>query len=374
MAGPSLTSRRAIYFRNQSLDRKETEPLSFIRKLDVYSTSPTSHLGLVARIKGYRVEHLATLVEDRAIVAMGAMRGSGYFVPVEMIPMIVASTTRRRSTVEKQLIGGVLKRSAYDRLSARVEKVLAGREMSTTEIKRGVKPKQGDEAHVFSWVIRLMGGECRLVRTATTGSWKSNKGLFRLWDEWLPDVDPFSMAPDEAQDALAQHYFDAHGPATIADFAWWSGFKQAAEIVARAGVPDAGEGYFGTAVRKVSSPKGVRLVPYWDAAFLTLRDRTHLISDADYGRVYDDSGNPAPVVLVDGGAKGVWSMLQDKKRLIVRAAPFKSFSAAVWKKIEAEAELIATATGAPDVQVERSKNPPPIAGGPRNLFMNPLRS
>lgn len=373
MPEPTTTARRAIHYRNQALDRKLTDPLAFIRTLDLYSTAPTSHLALIARIKGYSVADLDKLVADRATVSMGAMRGSGYYVPVEMIPMVIGATTHRRRAIERQLIGGALNRKAYERLSARVEKILAGREMSTTEIKKEVKPKPGEESYVFSWVIRLMDGECRLVRTATTGSWKSNRGVFRVWNEALPDVDPFSMAPDDACEALARLYFEAHRPASVADFGWWSGLKKPSEVIARANIPDRGDGYFGRAVRHPSAPKGVRLLPYWDGAFLTLRDRTHVVSDDLYGMVYDKSGNPAPVVLVDGRAQGVWSLHDDKKGMVVRAAPFTSFTAATWKQIEAEAHLIARATGAPDVEVIRCSDAPSIAGGRWNLFMSPLK-
>jgi hypothetical protein len=373
MAPPTTAARRALHHRNQFLDRTTTDPLAFIRTLDLYSTSPTSHLGLIARIKGYTTGQLDDLVAARAIVAMGAMRGSGYYVPTELIPVVNGATTRRRQTVESQALGSGLNRSAYNRLATRVGKILAGREMDATAIKKEVKPKEGDEAHVFSWVMRLMTDECRIVRTGTTGSWRSNKAVYRLWDDWLPDIDPFALGEDEACDELARIYFAAHGPATVEDFAWWSGLKKAADIVARAGIPDLGDGYHGT-IAKAPTPKAVRLLPYWDGAFLTVRDRSHVIADADYGSVYDKSGNPAPVVLVDGKAQGVWSLVDEKKRLIVRAAPFDSFTAQVWTKIEAEAELIARATGAPHVEVHRRKRAPSIADGPWNFFMSPLKA
>lgn len=369
MTAPTTAARRAMHYRNQFLNRKDTDPLASIRTLDLYSTAPTSHLGLVARIEGYETGKLDDLVAGRAVVAMGAMRGSGYYVPTELIAVVNGATTRRRQVVEKQALGSGINRSAYERLAKEVEKILAGREMSTTDIKKEVKPKEGD---VFTSAMRLMTDECRLVRTGTAGSWKSNKPVYRLWDDWLPGVDPFPLSEEEACDELARIYFTAHGPATVEDFAWWSGLKKGPDIVTRAGIPDLGDGYYGT-TRKAPAPKGVRLLPYWDGAFLTVRDRTHLIADADYGRVYDKSGNPAPVVLVDGKAQGVWSMVEEKKRVIVRAAPFGSFTAPVWTKIEAEAEVIARAIGAPGVEVQRLMHAPSIADGPWNFFMSPLR-
>jgi Winged helix DNA-binding domain len=373
MGAPSAAARRAAHFRNQALDRRTTDPLAFIRKLDLYSTAPTSHLALIARIKGYRVQALEELIAAREVVAMGAMRGSMYFVPADLIPIVISATEDRRARVEKEVLGRPGNGKIFDRLARRVEKALDGTELPAADIKKIVKPKEGDEAFVYDWTLRLMYGECRIIATGTTGTWKSNRYVYRLWDDWLPDIDPFSVPTEAALKELARIYFAAQGPATIEDFAWWSGAgKKAAAIVQSAGIPELGDGYFGTAAR-ASTPSGARLLPYWDGAFLTLKDRSHLISDDMYGRVYDRSGNPAPVVLVKGAAAGVWTLLDTKKHLVVRAAPFKPFAASVWKQIEAEAELIATATGAEDVTVERFSDPPPIAGGSWNLFMAPLR-
>lgn len=371
---PASTSaeRRAIQFRNQCLDRKSTDLLGFIRKLDTYSTAPTSHLGLIARIKGYKVAYLDRLVAERAIVGVGALRGSGYYVPVELIPVVFGVTRARDERRIKDIIKAYIPAKTYEPLARRVEKIMPGKAMSTAEIRKELR-LTGDKAAALRWAIALMTYEARIIRAEIRGSWRSNQGAYRLWDEWLPGVDPHALDSGEAATQLAELYFDAHGPATLEDFRWWSGLGPAAKTaVENADVPLIADGLLGRS-KRAAPPKGVRLLPYWDGLFLTHRDRSAWIPDALYGRVYDDSGNPAPVVLVDGVAKGVWTMTEEKKRLVVRAAPFKSFSSVVWKKIEAEAETIATAVGAADATVERRSNPPSIAGGPRNLFMSPLR-
>jgi len=369
---PTVAQRRAIRFRSQLLDRRGTDPLVFIRKIALYSTAPTSHLALAARVKGYRVEHLERLVADRQIVAGGGVRGSGFFVPVELIPMTVAVGADRRARLEREILDKRDNRKAYDRLSKRVERALDGTEMAGADIRKAVRPTEA-EAFVYSWTLRLMAERCRIVPTSTTGSWKSNRFVYRLWDEWLPHVDPFGMDEEAARAELARVYFEAHGPATIEDFRWWSGLgPHARNAVEAAAVPERGDGYFGT-TRRASAPTGVRLLPIWDATFLTHRDRTHVIADARYGSVYDTSGNPTSVVLVDGRAAGVWTMVEDKKRLRVAAAPFASFPARTWTAIGKEAELIADAIAVPDLEIIRVKKAPSIAAAPRNFFMSPLR-
>ena len=41
-----------------------------------------------------------------------------------------------------------------------------------------------------------------------------------------------SMGHDKALGELAQRYFTSHGPATIQDFRWWSGLRDADTLIA----------------------------------------------------------------------------------------------------------------------------------------------
>ena len=63
---------------------------------------------------------------------------------------------------------------------------------------------------------------------------KGKQHTFTLLDEWVP---PGRMLTgDEALRELAIRYFTSHGPATVQDFAWWSGLtlteaKNSLEII-----------------------------------------------------------------------------------------------------------------------------------------------
>jgi hypothetical protein len=57
---------------------------------------------------------------------------------------------------------------------------------------------------------------------------------FVLFDEWIPKAKPRTR--DDALAELTRRYFTGHGPATLADFVWWSGVtiseaKKGLEIV-----------------------------------------------------------------------------------------------------------------------------------------------
>src|SRR5882762_3244269 len=57
------------------------------------------------------------------------------------------------------------------------------------------------------------------------GTRKGKQQTFVLLDEWIPSSR--ILARDEALGELAQRYFASHGPATLNDYAWWSGLTVA---------------------------------------------------------------------------------------------------------------------------------------------------
>jgi hypothetical protein len=53
------------------------------------------------------------------------------------------------------------------------------------------------------------------------GSCQGKQQTFALLEEWLPNAR--GLRREEALPELARRYFTRHGPATLRDFAWWSG-------------------------------------------------------------------------------------------------------------------------------------------------------
>jgi hypothetical protein len=63
---------------------------------------------------------------------------------------------------------------------------------------------------------------------------KGKQQTYALMDEWFPGGT--ELSGDEALAEVARRYFRSHGPATVRDFAWWTGLtltaaKRAAEAV-----------------------------------------------------------------------------------------------------------------------------------------------
>jgi hypothetical protein len=80
-------------------------------------------------------------------------------------------------------------------------------------VAQGIVPTELDTIPMF------MAAELQLV--IVSGGLAGNVQTYALVDEVVPNLDGFDR--DWALAELTRRYFTSHGPATIPDFAWWSG-------------------------------------------------------------------------------------------------------------------------------------------------------
>jgi hypothetical protein len=125
-----------------------------------------------------------------------------------------------------------------------------------------------------------------------------------------------TLMRDEALAELARRYFRSRGPATAADFAWWSGLAPAE---ARAGLASvapelASESIAGvTSWRARQAPRvppaalaDAYLLPAFDEYLVAYRDRSAVLSPRDARRINAGGGLLAPTVVVSGHIVGTW--------------------------------------------------------------------
>ena len=355
------------------LDRSPSSILEVARdSLGLYVAPPVSHLELAARLPGYRTDELERLLLDRKAIGLRTLRGSAFLIPVDLLSVVVPATRAKNVRAFGGYVRKILVTDTYETWAHRIDELLAGGEALTkVEIKERLDPSDGD-LRALNFVVSQMATESRLVGLRRFSSWRSAQIAYTRWRDWLPEVDVETPDPGDARRELARMYFRSFGPATIDDFAWWSGLTktQARRAVEEGAIPASGEAMFGLE-REVSSPAGVRLLPIWDTLFVTWRDRSRIIPDALLPFVYDSSGNATSVVLVDGVVAGVWSLGGDDD-LEILAAPFDSFTPGQWEEIEAEGQIVARLAGKDSARLVRRSDPPDLVAGKRNLFMRPL--
>jgi hypothetical protein len=261
------------------------------------------------RLSGATASDVERAVAEREIVRTWPMRGTLHFVPPEdtrwmlelLTPRVVARSagryrqlgldeatlSRSRRTVERALAGGrrLTRPALYRKLEA------AG--IATAE-QRGI--------HILGWLAQK-GVVC-------FGPREGKQPTLTLLDEWVPE--PRRLAREEALAELAKRYFTSHGPATLHDFAWWSGLPMADARAALAAVASditsetAGERtlWFPPS-GAIAKRAGAHLLPVYDEYTVAYRDRSDVLDPALARRA--GNGIFGNVVVVDGQVVGTWT-------------------------------------------------------------------
>lgn len=161
------------------------------------------------------------------------------------------------------------------------------------------------------------------------GPRKGKQQTFVLLDEWLPSVN--SITKDEALAKLAITYFQSHGPATMHDFAWWSGLTIAESKTAINSVRSQlieiefdNRSYIMVAGQKIKkSISGIALLPDYDEYFVAYKDRRIGFNPKTIKKV-SSSGNGIffPVLLRDGHMYGTWKRTINKDLLSIEINSF----------------------------------------------------
>lgn len=135
---------------------------------------------------------------------------------------------------------------------------------------------------------------------------------FALLDEWLPDAGPV-LTRDEALATLAQRYFASHGPATLADFAWWAGLTQADAkrgLAAAAGLEQCvidGAAAWMAQGAQAHGGEGVYLLPGFDEYLLGYKERSDVLAPQYADRIVPGgNGVFKPMIVARGQIVGTW--------------------------------------------------------------------
>ena len=168
------------------------------------------------------------------------------------------------------------------------------------------------------------------------GAREGKQQTFALLDEWSPPAGRM-LERDEALAELALRYFTSHGPATLQDFAWWSGLKAAdaraaLEMVKSQFVREEVDGrvYWlaaSTQAVRARTPR-VHLLPAYDEYTVAYKDRSAILDPARAREMNRGYGILSPVIVADGQVIGNWKRTFEKEAVRVTPIPFKKFNAA----------------------------------------------
>lgn len=147
------------------------------------------------------------------------------------------------------------------------------------------------------------------------------------------------LGRDEALAELTRRYFSSHGPATLADFVWWSGLTT---DDARRGIALADRQLEETRIEKI----GAHLLPAYDEYTVAYKNR-EIVFHPDAASELTTWGVLGPVVVVNGRIIGTWKSILNKNSVKIAVNSFKALKKPEKQAIIEAAETYAAFLGVP---------------------------
>jgi winged helix DNA-binding protein len=279
------------------------------------------------RTTGATEASVEAAIERREIVRTWPMRGTLHFVAAEdarwmtrlLTPRVIAGARSRYRQLE-------LDDTVFTRSAGAAERALVG----GRRLRRDALYDVWNDAGIATDGSRGLHLLSYLAQTGVLcfGHREGKQHTLALLEEWLPAAR--DLERDEALGELARRYFTSHGPATVHDFAWWSGLT----------IADARVGLDGAHTALVSERVGDRtfwlassgpsrgptaaayLLPAWDEFTVAYRDRTDILDPAFAVRVNAGGGVLQPVIVRRGQVVGTWQRTIEKRAVVVRPTFF----------------------------------------------------
>jgi hypothetical protein len=263
-------------------------------------------------------------LEERRIIRTWPLRGTLHFVAAEdarwMLDLLAPGViSRNASRLEREhgVNEPVLKRSR-----AAIRRALAGGGALTRSAIYEVLDKAristaGGRGLQIVWQLAHEGLIC-------FGPRQGKQQTFVLLDDWLPAS--AHMPRDEALPKLARRYVTGHGPATIADFVWWSGLpvsdaKKALELAR----PDLAheQNYWFAPPADAHPSQAVHLLPPFDEFTVAYKNREDVLDPHFARRVNNGGGMLQAVVTVAGRVVGTWKRTLRPDSVVITMALFR---------------------------------------------------
>jgi len=280
------------------------------------------------RTRGATENSIEQAIGERTIVRTWPLRGTLHFVAAEDARWMLdlcGPRTLARNTARLKREFGIDSRVVASSRKALSDALRGGNCLSRAEVYRrleaaGIATKASRGLHLLWWLAHE-GLIC-------VGPRAGKQQTFVLMDEWLPAATPRSR--DESLAELARRYFTSHGPATVRDFAWWSGLTateaaSALEMVARELMTETIEDqtYWQAPIAATTrAARSCHLLPAYDEYTVAYQDRSAIMTSRVAARADSGHGIFYPPIVIDGQVAGTWSRVLKKDAVAITCRLF----------------------------------------------------
>lgn len=358
------------------------DPVEVVKRLGAVQSQdyPGGKWGIAQRTPRATDADVERALGIGAILRTHVLRPTWHFVAAGDIRWMLALTAPRLRSVMAPYDRHLdLDDKVFAKSARAITKALTGgKELTRTEL-RGVLERANLGAISSQRLGHLMM-RAELDALVCSGVRQGKQATYALFEERVPAAP--TMERDESLSELATRYFTTRGPASVHDFAWWSGLTVGD---ARRGVEAiqsrleqqtvGGRVYWFTdaSTPARSRAPSAHLLPNYDEYFIGHKDRS-AIGDLvkTSGVNYSHDAFTAHVIVIDGQLVGGWKRGTGKRATVLELHLVVKLDARQMRAIEEQARRYGEFIGAP-VELAVAKAPgirrigSPPSFGPRFL-------
>jgi len=334
-----------------STSRKPAQVVSWLCAMQAQDF-PAAKWAIGLRAPGVQDGDVEQAFNDGQILRTHVLRPTWHFVAPEDIRWLLALSSPRIHAVNAYYYRQLgLDAKIFAKSCAMIQRVLDGETMTRVELatylKRAKVPADGLKLAYLMMQAELDGVIC-------SGPRRGKQFTYALLDQRVAKAKP--RARDEALAELAKRFFSSHGPATVRDFAWWSGLtaKEAQEAIDSVRPTLESSTISGlthwSADDRPGSAKSViaMLLPNYDEYLIAYKDRAAFVDHARAANIAARTGGAfANHLMIDGRLAGGWSRTIKPNVVHIDVAPYKKLTPAQSRAVSSAVECYGEFLGLP---------------------------
>jgi len=305
----------------------------------------TPYLSLWNRVEKFERSMLdEALYKAKTLVRIWCMRGTLHVISSNDLP--VYNKALKRMWFEHH--GRFMRSPDWPPIEERknvvypkIIEALSDKPLKREEFIARVRSLLGDQAKPYKKWFSAWGGMLKetcyegfTVHAQPCGA----EACFARLDKWLPNLNLDTLNEEQAKEKLLLKYLHGYGPASVQDFASWSGLmisdaRKTLENITSELEEVRIEGIKGQlwipkkdykSLMKVDLEEKTpaRLLPKFDSFVLGHKNRTRIIQKEFMKQVFRKAGDIASTVIVDDNIVGTWRHKKTKKSVTVTISPF----------------------------------------------------
>jgi hypothetical protein len=304
------------------------------------------------------------LAGERSLVKTWCLRGTLHALATEDLALMVGSFGERyHLAVERVMLRMCdMDTVAWHRVEQDVLRALEGGPLDRTALHAAVPRLRDVPWSGWGEDVKGLAYQGDLLMVGSKGS----RPVFARRDNWLPDLRFRPRTRIKSLEELLVRYLRTFAPASLSDFAHWTGLPVATvhDTAARAAallVPVDVEGRSSPLLalaedadvlqKSLPGVPPITLLPKFDALLLAWKDPSRVLDSQGHSAVFRPAGQIEAVVLLHGLAAATWRVKQTPGSMHITIIPIRSVGVVPRRQVEAAFERLGAWSGASNTTI-----------------------